>query len=122
MYPAVFSTVNVTAVQALLRASGGELRFYLFGLAPQEKVYPYAVWRQVFGSPENNLSAVPDMDMFGVQIDVYATTPASARAVAQALRDAIEPVAHITSWRGDGTDPETKSKTFTFECDWHTDR
>lgn len=122
MYPPVFAAVNVTGVHALLKTGQGELRFYLFGEAPQGVTRPYAVWRQVFGLPENFLGEAPDLDTFGTQIDVYANDAASARAVAAALRDAIEPVAHITSWRGDGTDPETKAKTFTFEAEWKTAR
>lgn len=122
MFPPVFATINVPAVQTLLRAPAGETRFYLFGRAPQNVAYPYAVWRQVFGNPENYLGDLPDLDNYGIQIDVYATTTDAARAVAKALRDAIEPVAHITAWRGDGTDPETNSKTFTFEVDWKTPR
>lgn len=122
MYPPIYAACNVSGVRTLLKTGQGPLRFYLFGMAPQDVAYPYAVWRQVFGQPENYLGDAPDMDTFGVQVDVYATTPDSARAVAAALRDAIEPHAHITAWRGDGTDPETKSKTFTFECEWKTAR
>jgi len=122
MYPPIFAAVNVPGVRALLQDAGKELRFYLFGLAPQGVKYPYAVWRQVFGQPENYLGEAPDLDTFGTQIDVYANDPSSARAVAAALRNAIEPVAHITAWRGDGTDPVTNSKTFTFEAEWKTAR
>lgn len=125
MYPRIFEAVNIPAVQALLKHSGGPLRFYLFGRAPQGVAYPYAVWRQVFGTPENYLGDSPDIDSFSVQVDVYASQSQGAdtcRKIAKALRDAIEPHAHITAWIGDGQDPETKSYTFTFQVDWLTPR
>lgn len=118
MTPPIFAAVNVPAVQALLKAGTGPLRFYAFGLADQNTPKPYAVWQQVFGSPENYISNTPDMDSIGVQVDVYATTAASARAVAIALRDAIEPKAHITSWRGESRDTETGSYRHGFDCEW----
>lgn len=125
-YPPIFAAVNVAPVQALLKTGGGELRFYLFGRAPQGVALPYAVWRTAYGSPENYLGDTPDIDSFGIQIDVYAA-PTSAgsdqvRAIAQALRDAIEPVAYITSWRGESRDPETGNYVFSFDSDWLTPR
>lgn len=127
MYPPIFEAVNVPSVRALLKTGTGPLRFYLFGMAPQGVAYPYAVWRQVYGAPENYLGDRPDIDGFTTQIDVYAADvpgqrSESARAVAKALRDAIEGHAHITAWRGDSRDPDTKSYVFTFEADWLTPR
>lgn len=125
MYPPIFEAVNVPAVRALLKTGNGPLRFYLFGMAPQGVDYPYAVWRQVGGSPENYLADRPDIDSFTTQVDVYANPaqgPARARAVAVALRDAIEGHAHITFWRGDSRDFETMNYVFTFEADWLTPR
>lgn len=125
MYPPIFEAVNVPAVQSLLKSGRGALRFYLFGMAPQNIEYPYAVWRQISGTPENYLGDRPDLDRFAIQIDVYASPSQGAsvtRAVATALRDAIEPRAHITSWIGDSRDPDTQSYTFTFQADWLTPR
>lgn len=121
MYPPIFSTVNVAAVQALLQTAPGPLRFYLFGEAPQNTPLPYAVWQTRGGSPENYLNQVPDMDLFSIQIDVYASPaqgPSRARSVARALRDAIEPVAHIVAWRGESVDPETRNYRSSFDVDW----
>lgn len=121
MYAPVFATVDVPSVQALLKTGTGPLRFYLFGKAPQNSTLPYAVWQTAYGTPENYLDRVPDVDSFGIQIDVYASPSQGAsvaRNVAQALRDAIEPHAHITSWRGDSTDPQTLNCRFSFDADW----
>lgn len=125
MFPPIFEAVDVPAVRALLKASGGELRFYLFGRAPQNPVYPYAVWQVSYGNPENYINQVPDIDTFGTQIDVYAKPSQGvsvARQVAEALRDAIEPVAHITSWRGESQDPNTNNFRFGFDADWWVSR
>lgn len=122
MYPPIFDAVNVPGVQALLKPGKGELRFYLFGMAPQGVQKPYAVWQTAYGSPENYLNRTPNADSFGVQVDVYADSPTSARTVAEALRNAIEPYAYITSWRGDSRDPDTKNYRFGFDCDWIVNR
>lgn len=121
MMPPIFPTVNVPAVQALLKTGTGPLRFYAWGLAPDDVVKPYAVWRQVFGTPENYLGDRPDSDDFTTQIDVYSS-PAQgasvARAIADAISHAIEGVAYVTSWIGDSRDPDTKNYVVTFQADW----
>lgn len=119
MYPPIFPAVDgSSACRALLRAAGGPTRFYQFGMAPQNVVKPYAVWQRSFGSPENYLGNVPDGDSFTLLVDVYASSADSARAVAVALRDAIEPVAYITSWLGESIDPDTLNNRFSFQVDW----
>ncbi|EWS53020.1 MULTISPECIES: DUF3168 domain-containing protein [unclassified Methylibium] len=125
MYPPVFPAVAAsTAVKALLGSN--PVRFYQFGLAPQNVQKPYAVWQRVFGAPENYLGSTPDIDTFSIQIDVYASPDSSgantARNVAQAIRDAIEPHCHITSWLGESVDPDTMSHRFSFQSDWITAR
>lgn len=122
MIPPIFPTVNVPAVQALLKTGNGPLRFYAWGLAPQGVAKPYAVWRQTFGTPENYLGERPDTDSFTTQIDVYADTSAAARAAAMAISYAIEGAAYVTSWIGESIDPETKNHTFTFQADWWVKR
>lgn len=123
MLPPIFPTVNVPAVQALLKTGNGPLRFYAFGMAPDDVQKPYAVWRQVFGSPENYLGERPDMDAFKTQIDVYAADipgqrAPMARAIANAISYAIEGAAYVTAWIGDSRDPDTKNYVVTFQADW----
>lgn len=113
------------AVRALLKTATGPLRIYLFGKAPQNSPLPYVVWQMAYGSPENYLDKVPDVDSMGTQFDVYASPSQGAivaRQVAQAIRDAIEPHAHIVSWRGDSTDPQTNNCRFSFDADWWVNR
>lgn len=121
MYPPIFATCAAApAVTALLGAS--PTRIYPFGEAPQGVAYPYAAWQTVGGAPENYLGNRPDLDSYTLQVDVYADTGASARAVATTLRDAIEPHAYITRWGGESKDPETGRYRISFDVDWHVSR
>lgn len=121
MSPPIFKVCAANAaVKSLLGSS--EIRLYPFGEAPQGVKYPYSTWQSIGGSPENYLGQAPDIDLFTTQIDVWAKTAASAKAAAEALRDAIEPHAHITSWGGSDRDPETKSYRYNFTVDWHVPR
>lgn len=121
MFPPIFAVAAADpAVTALLGAA--PTRFYPFGEAPQGVAYPYAVWQTFGGAPENYLGNRPDMDSHALQVDVYAETGASARAVASALRDAIEPHAYITRWGGESVDPETKRYRISFDVDWYVAR
>lgn len=93
-------------------------RLYPFGDAPEGVVKPYAVWQLVTGSPENYLAGRPDIDGYTLQVDVYATTATSARAVASAISRSIELVAYVTRWGGETKDPETKLYRSSFDIDW----
>ena len=121
-YPPIFDVCSQAAsVGALLGTA--PLRLWPFGDAPQtDKTLPYAVWQMIGGSPENYITGVPDMDSYLIQVDVYASTASSARDVSIALRDAIEPTAHITAWRGESVDLETRHYRSSFDVDWFTPR
>jgi len=121
MYPPIFAVCAADAgVTALLGAS--PTRLYPFGEAPQGVVYPYAVWQLVGGSPENYINQRPDIDSFTVQVDVYADTGTTARSIATALRDAIEPHAHIVRWGGESRDQDTNRYRSSFDVDWFVSR
>lgn len=98
------------------------LRIYLFGLAPQRPVKPYAVWQVIGGQPENYIDESPDIDGFSLQIDVYADSVDSAREAAGAIRHAIEPHCVLTSYRGESRDSETMNYRSGFDVDWLVDR
>lgn len=122
MYPPLFDTIkNVAAVKAVL---GSSPRVYPHGMAPPPAnvIRPYAVFQIVNGLPENYLGTRPDIDSFTTQVDVYADTVASATAAAQALRDALEPVAYVVRWGGQFKDPDTNLFTYSFDVDWLTPR
>lgn len=121
MTPPIFPIVAASAaVQAVLGSD--PVRFTLFGSAEQGVELPYAVWQTVGGEPGNYLGDRPDVDDYTLQVDVYAADPIAARTAAQALRDAIEPHAHITLWVGDAKDPATGRWRYTFRLDWIAQR
>lgn len=127
MFPPIFPTIAASsAVKAIIGGPPNATRFYQFGMAQDNVQYPYAVWRRVFGAPENYLGDVPGIDQFTIQVDCYAKGDSAGantvRNLAAAIRDAIEPVSYITNWLGESIDPETKSHTFTFQCDWYVNR
>ncbi len=122
MYPPIHTIVAAdTSVQSLL-SNGSLLRFYPFGEARQQDVYPYAVWQIVSGQPENYLGQRPDVDSFSTQVDVYGKTWRSAREVGDALQAALEGDAYVSSYLGEMRDPETKSYRVSFTVDWVTPR
>lgn len=98
------------------------VRFWPFATAEENAQVPYGVWQIAAGSPENYLTNTPDADGYSIQVDVYAASPSQARAVAVALRDAIEPHAHIVAWRGESRDTETRLYRLSFDTDWHVSR
>lgn len=121
MYPPIFEVCKASAAVVALLGSK-PVRLYPFGGAPQDVVKPYAVWQQVGGAPENYLAGRPDVDAYTLQVDVYADSAAIARAVAAAIRDAIELRASIVAWRGESRDPETKNYRSSFDVDWFVHR
>lgn len=121
MYAPIFEVCKAaSAVTALIGTS--PVRLYPFGEAPEGVAKPYAVWQTVDGLPDNELGDIPSSDSWSLQIDVYAESATSARNVAKALRDAIEPHAYITGWRGESRDPVTKLYVYRFDVDWIVNR
>jgi hypothetical protein len=123
MFPPVFSVCAADpAVLAIFADESGRIRLYPFGEAPQADPHVYAVWQTVYGTPENSLSCPPDLDQYGVQVDVYGRTADDVRAGAEALRDAIETAAYVVSWNGESRDPTTRAFRVSFTSDWHSPR
>ncbi len=121
MHPPIFRTcVRSAAVVALLGSK--PTRLYPFGEAPENVQLPYAVWQIIGGAPEHFLAGSPDIDSYALQVDVYATSAAIARAVGRALRDAIETEACITRWGGEMREPNTRDYRLSFDLDWWTPR
>jgi hypothetical protein len=121
MFAPIFQVAAASsAVTALIGSS--PVRLYPFGQAPDGVVTPYVVWQTVSGSPENYFSQAPDVDAYTLQVDIYADTGTAARNAAKAMRDAIEPHAHIVAWRGESRDPETKRYRYAFDVNWFVKR
>lgn len=111
---------KVCAASQEVRSLLGEypVRLYPFGRHFDEVVYPYAVWQNIDGDPQNYLKQRPDIDRFSVQIDVYADTDTEVITVARALRDAIEGNAIIIRWGTQELEPSTMKYRYSFDVDW----
>lgn len=121
MFTPIFETISeASAVTDLIGAD--TVRFYPAGEAPEGVERPYATYQHISGLPENYINQRPDMDSHTVQVDIWASTLTSARNVATAIRDAVEPHAYITRWGGESRDTETKSYRISFDVDWHVPR
>lgn len=121
MTPAVFTIVAASADCVALLGSR-PLRFYPFDEAPQGCPRPYAVWQMPTSVPANYLSQLPDMDDARVQVDVYADDQLTAGVTAKAIRDAIEPHAHMLNSAIRGRDPTTRHYGFMLEFEFFTER
>lgn len=97
-------------------------RFFAFGDAGDNTVYPYATYQIVSGSPENFLAGRPDADGWNLQIDCWAKSEADVLEVAKELRDSLELDSYITSWNGTSRDPVTRNYRFSFSVDFITER
>lgn len=121
MYPPLFAVLkDNTAVSALL--GGDPYRVFVPGEAPEGIKLAYLTWQTIGGVPENYLGDKPDVDNFVTQLDAYAKTLTEARAVAKAVRDAVEAVAYVTQWLGENREPDTRLFRVSFQVDWITDR
>lgn len=122
MYPPAFSIAAANAgVTSVLGSS--PVRFWPFGKAPQNEIRPYAVHQLIYGNPDNSLSCVPSIDLYGVQVDAYAKTVTDARNVASALRDAFEETYnHVVSWNGEDWEAATGLYRVSFTVEFWTER
>lgn len=109
-------------ISDLLLNSNGILKVFEFGTAPQGIDYPYMVWQVPTGSPAIYINELPDFDELTVQIDIYAETVSNANDIKAALRDVIEPHAHIITWRNNNFDSVTKRFRAGFDVRWFIER
>lgn len=121
MLPPVFQTLKASsAVKAIVGTNPP--RIYRHGSAPQDTTKPYITWFVVSGLPENNLSDLPPVDAITVQVDCWHPTDAGIESMAEAVRDAIEPYAHMTGMPVNLREPETKLYRIALEFDWWLSR
>lgn len=98
LLPPIFALLKAApAVTGIVGTNPAKI--YRHGIAPQGTVAPYVVWSVISDVPENNLSDAPPVDRVTVQVDCYYQATggdAGVEALATAVRDAIEPTAHMT--------------------------
>jgi hypothetical protein len=95
-------------------------RIYRHGSAPQNVVRPYVTW-SVGGGAENAFDGAA-ADVFRVQVDSWSDTDAGVEALALAVRDAMEPHAHLIAYVADERDFETQRYRISFAFDWIASR
>lgn len=113
-----------SGVQALLNDSSSGLRIYPFGQVPQDnppEPRPYAVWRRIYGTPENTLSCPPDMDYVGIEV-VCVGDPDTCREAHDAIILAIQSECHVVGLDDEGRDPDTDDYWVSFTADWFVPR
>lgn len=117
MNPPIFSILNASApVKALL--GSGPLRVFPWGRAPQNVKLPYAVYGIYNANPENYLDSLPDIDNKGTQVNIYASDADSLEACFAAVRNALEPHAHMTSFATPDQDADTNLYSCRMEFDF----
>jgi len=121
MLPPVFTTLRASSAVTNIVGSNPP-RVYRHGRAPQDATRPYVTWFVVSAPPENQLSGTPPVDRVSIQVDCWNTDDAEVEALAKAVRDAIEPLAHMTAVLLDDFEAETKLYRIAMQFDWFIDR
>lgn len=124
MIPPVFQILSVdpTAIMYLGGDSGQPMRVFPFGEAPEKTLLPYVTYTIFSGIPQNTIDKTPQIDNLGTQIDIWAKTANSALDVAAAVRDALEPYAHMVGLGSTLRDPDTKNYRVRLDFDFFTER
>lgn len=118
MLPPIYTWLkDSAAVQAIAGT-----RVYRHASAPQDTTRPYVTWQMIAGVPENNLTATPPIDRISVQVDCWHQTDAGVENLAIAVRDAIEPYAHMTGMPINEREVETKLYRIGLQFDCWVDR
>lgn len=106
MLPPIFTWLKASnAVKAII---GTTPRAFRHGDAPQDTTQPYVTWQLVTGVPDNVLNTVPPSDRYTVQVDCWHQTDKGVEDLAKAVRNAIEPYAHMTGMPVNEREKETK--------------
>lgn len=121
MLPPIFTTLKASEEVKNIVGTNPP-RVYRHGSAPQDTSKPYVTWAVIAGTPENNLSDLPPTDRVAVEVDCWHQTDAGIELLARAVRDAIEPYAHMTAVLIDMREEETKLFRIAMQFDWWLDR
>lgn len=117
IFPILSGSVPVTAL-----VGSNPVRIFPFEEATEGVTYPYVTWTVITGTPANTLDKLPVIDYLSTQVDIWGKTSASALDVAAAVRDAIEPHAHMVGLGSMERDLETKSYRVRLDFDFFIER
>lgn len=103
--------MSVETVVAVLTADSGVTALVSTRVSPmvmpQGIEMPAVTYQRVSVTPQNNLRNNGDLDYTRVQLDSWAQSSSSARAVAAACRAAMETAGHAMLGEFDNYDPQT---------------
>ena len=118
MFPAVFQALQASPAVVAIVAD----KVYRHGAVPTGTSAPYVTWQLIVGTPIQTLSELPSVDRATVQVDCWHLDDEVIEVLAKAVRDAIEPLACLTSMPIDGQEPDTKLFRFGLQFDWFVGR
>lgn len=100
------------------------VRIYPYGvklnISPEK---PYALYGIFNGTPYNYLADRADMDLTGIQVDIYAQTSTGVINGFEAIREAIDAAeGYVTSYSAPDRDIEDGLYHMTMEIDFHEER
>jgi hypothetical protein len=120
MLPPIFALLK--AAPAVTNIVGANPTKVYHRRAPQGTAAPYVVWFVVNDTPENNLSDPPPTDRVTLQVDAFTVANGNVDALADAVRDAIEPLAHMTGRPIDQREDDTNLDRIGMQFDWWLNR
>lgn len=121
MNPDLFTLLNASVPVKMLLGSN-PLRVYPWSRAPENPRKPYAVYGVYNANPENYLDRVPDIDNKGTQITVYSNTAENLEDCYEAIRDVLEPHAHMINFSTPDLDQDTNLFLCVMEFDFWDER
>lgn len=98
------------------------LRVFPYGRAPEKVAKPYAVYSVINGRPENYLDTTPNIDSKLTQISIYAETDSSLTLCYNAVRDVLEPYAHMVSFSTPDIDADTNLSSCRIDFEFWDER
>lgn len=114
MFPPIYRVLKDNAAVASIV----QTRIYRHGRAPQDVAKPYVTWFVAAVGPANNLSSPPGHDLCTVQIDCWHQQDSGVQELAEAVRDAMEQVSHMTGVFSNERDVETKLYRVALQFDY----
>lgn len=109
--------------QVKLNLGENPLRVYPYGTKINNGTKkPYALYGVFNSNPYNFLESRTDMDLSGIQVDIYAETSSKAISCFESIRTAVEKLAYIVSYTTPDIDIEDGLYHLTMEIDFHVER
>lgn len=118
-----FSIMNAST-PVKLQFGSSPVRIYPYGVkldtVPGK---PYALYGVFNATPYNYLTSRTDMDLSGIQVDIYADTSVEVISGFEAVRNAIDDTeGYLTSYSTPDRDIEDGLYHMTMEIDFHEER